>query len=107
MDIKSFKLEVGKRLKAIRTTAGVKQKELAAELEITPSLLSMYERGDREPSLSFIYRFVEHFNLSLSQFFTLVEEEQQEMSPDAGTLMKDLKKLIASLEKKALKRFDV
>lgn len=103
MHIDVVKRNIGKRIKMIRMAAGLKQKTLAAELEMSPSLLSMYERGDREQSISFLCIFANYFRLTLSQFFSLVEEEeQQEVSPEVALLMKELKEIVATFERKTL-----
>jgi len=103
MNIDPIAQQVGKRLKMIRVEANLKQKDLAAELNITPPLLSMYEQGTREPSISFLFSYVNYFKLSLSQFFALIEEEPRDISPQVASLMDDFKKILANFEKKALK----
>ncbi len=104
MQIDVVKQQIGKRIKMIRMAAGLKQKDLAAELGISPPLLSMYERGDREQSINFLCIFATFFHLTLSQFFSLVEEEQQqEVSPEVATLMKEFRELVVTLEKKTLR----
>ena len=64
-----FNEEVGVRLKTIRLYADIKQKDLAAQLLIPPTQLSMYETGKREPSLRFINQFCSNFNISMCHFF--------------------------------------
>lgn len=59
MDINiAFKL--GKRLKMIRIAAEIKQKDLLNKLNISASLLSMYENGSRESSLNFLENFTKY-----------------------------------------------
>ncbi|MGD0585073.1 MAG: helix-turn-helix transcriptional regulator [Oryzomonas sp.] len=99
----NLKQQVGKRIKMIRVAAGIKQKDLAVKLNITAPLLSMYEQGTREPSISFIQTFARYFSLNLSQFFSLVEDGPQVSNPEIALLIDNFKELISSIEKKALK----
>lgn len=95
--------KLGKRLKMIRIAAGVKQKDLAKELDIPAPLLSMYEKGSREPSLIFLEKFAHRFNLPISHLFTLLEETPKEQQNEISILMNDMKNLLINLEKEALK----
>jgi transcriptional regulator with XRE-family HTH domain len=97
--------DLGTRLKMIRLYGGIKQKDLATQLGIPSPLLSMYEQGKREPSLSFLESFCNRFNMSLSQLFTfhntvnIASSEQKE-------IMSDLAKLLSQLEKYKLTNTD-
>jgi transcriptional regulator with XRE-family HTH domain len=94
--------QLGKRIKMIRIAAGIKQKDLAEKLSIPAPLLSMYEKGNREPPLSFLALFANHFNISLSQLFMSVGEAATSAKPDMISLMSEMKHLIFDLEKQAL-----
>jgi transcriptional regulator with XRE-family HTH domain len=87
----------------VRIAAGVKQKDLAKELEIPAPLLSMYEKGSREPPLSFLEKFSCHFNLPFSHLFTLLDEPSNEKQNEISVLMNDMKALLINLEKETLK----
>ena len=100
----SIAVKLGKRLKMIRIAAGIKQKDLSKEFNIPASLLSMYESGSREPSLSFLEIFSTYFQLPLSQIFSLMENNSNKNEEDkSGSTLQEMKKLILSLEKEALK----
>lgn len=103
MDITILRQQIGKRIKMIRVTSGLKQKDLAPELNMAPSLLSMYEQGAREPSISFLFAFLERFGMTLSQFFALIDEDDKDVSPEVAGLMDKFKKVIFQLEKDMLK----
>jgi transcriptional regulator with XRE-family HTH domain len=94
--------QLGKRLKMIRIAANVKQKDLAEELTIPGPLLSMYEKGTREPPLAFLASFASRFNLSLAQLFMSVGEQTASAKPDIAALMSEMKHLIFDMEKQAL-----
>jgi transcriptional regulator with XRE-family HTH domain len=95
--------QLGKRLKMIRVAAGVKQKDLAEELAVPAPLLSMYERGTREPSIRFLDIYARQFNMSLSQLFSFLEEPKVEDKSDFSAVMAEMKHLIFNLEKQSLK----
>lgn len=94
--------KVGKRIQTIRLYSDVKQKALAEDLDVNAPLLSMYEKGKREPSLSFIERFCNRFEMSLSQFFTFddIDRAHQKL-PDNMSLEK-IKSLFSLLEEHQL-----
>jgi transcriptional regulator with XRE-family HTH domain len=94
--------KLGKRLKIIRIATGVKQKDLAKELNIPAPLLSMYEKGSREPPLSFLNQFANHFQLPMSQLFSLLDEKYGQENNEISALMKDMKSLLLNLEKESL-----
>ena len=97
------KEKIGKRMKMIRLYANVKQKKLAKELGIQASVLSMYEQGNREPTLTFISKFCEYFKISISQFFAFeqfaaVEQKQS----DFQRISSSLSDVLSQLEKMQL-----
>ena len=97
----SIREKTGKRMKMIRLYANLKQKDLARELDMQPSVLSMYEQGNREPNLSFLSKFCDYFNISISHFFTaelfgLTDNKQndfQNISRSLGDVLSQLEKL--------------
>lgn len=91
---------VGKRIKMIRFFSGIQQKKIAEQLGIQPPLLSMYENGKREPSLSFLKQFCDRFNITLSQFFALCDSDKLDSSPDS--INAQLAKMLSDIEKNAL-----
>ena len=52
------------RLVELRTEKGISQKEAAADLGISQALLSHYEKGIREYSLSFLCRAAEYYDVT-------------------------------------------
>ena|SRR5665213_2692424 len=45
-------MEIGKTIRKLRKAAGMDQKQFASALELSNSLISLIETGQREPSLS-------------------------------------------------------
>lgn len=54
--------------KQARTLAGLKVKDAANELNITPEYLSMLENGHKQPSQKLILRMADLYNVSVSYF---------------------------------------
>jgi len=96
----SFKETVGKRLKLIRQYGDYKQKDLAAKLNIKPSLLSLYEQGKREPSLKFLKNFCDFFDISLSHFFNMDQVEKKYIDEDSeNKIVRGLNEILEYLER--------
>ena len=52
-------------LKRLRKDKKITQEELAKELEIAPSTVSMYERGEREPNIESIIAIANYFEVTV------------------------------------------
>ncbi|MBR3784825.1 MAG: helix-turn-helix transcriptional regulator [Firmicutes bacterium] len=59
-------MEIGENIKNIRKIKRVKQKELAATLGVTASMISQYESGLRKPSAETILKIVEALGCNIS-----------------------------------------
>ncbi len=53
------------RVKLLRTSRGVTQKELAALLDMTPNAYQKYEYGEREPNMATFIALADYFDVSL------------------------------------------
>lgn len=58
---------VGRRLKMIRTSAGLRMDELAKKLKTNPGQISIWEKGDVEPGIYAIVAYAEVFGLTVGQ----------------------------------------
>ena len=67
--------DVGERLREERKRQGVSQRELAARLGLSPSLISQIETGRSKPSVSTLYAMVTELHLSLDRLFRGPEED--------------------------------
>ena len=67
--------DVGDRLREERKRQGISQRELAARLGLSPSLISQIETGRSKPSVSTLYAIVTELRLSLDRLFRGPEEE--------------------------------
>lgn len=57
-------LEIGRKIKAARTNAGINQRDMAVQLGITNSTYSNYENGYSEPPVEIILKFCEIIGIS-------------------------------------------
>lgn len=60
-------------LRMIRVFHDMSQKDLAARLEIAPSYLSEIEAGKKEPTLTLLRKYSEHFRIPMSSIMFFSE----------------------------------
>ena len=63
-------MSVGKRLKELRQSLNLTQKELAKELEVGVATIQRYERDEREPSSKFLEKLVQTYSVNPSWLLT-------------------------------------
>jgi transcriptional regulator with XRE-family HTH domain len=54
---------IGRTVRILRNANDLSQKGLAKSLSVTPGYLSLIERNEREPSLDFLNRFSNYFDI--------------------------------------------
>jgi transcriptional regulator with XRE-family HTH domain len=59
-------IELGSRVKALRTQAGLTLEEFAAQSGVSRAMLSKVERGEKSPTLAIIVRIAKGLNVSMS-----------------------------------------
>lgn len=52
-------------LKELRETAGIGQVKLANDIGVSKGIISLWENGKREPTLSYLVAISKYFNVSL------------------------------------------
>ena len=62
-------MNIGRIIKTLRTAADLNQKQLAKQLNISASALSLIENGEREPSLTVLKAISRHFGIPVSVLF--------------------------------------
>lgn len=62
---------LGKMMKRIREDAGMSTKRIANILEVDRSTVSLYERGQRAPSLNYANKFCHLFGISLDELIEI------------------------------------
>lgn len=63
-------LMIGHQIATLRGKKGMRQAELAALLNISPSTVGMYEQGRRSPSLSMVVRMAQAFGVTVDYLLT-------------------------------------
>lgn len=64
-------IDVGARLRGIRVTFGLSQRELARRAGVTNGLISLIEQNRVSPSVSSLKKVLDGVPMSLAEFFTL------------------------------------
>lgn len=62
------------RLEEIRKLRGVKQEELASELEVSRQTISSLEKGRYNPSIVLAFKIARYFGMSVEEIFIYEEE---------------------------------
>lgn len=57
------------RLTELRKSRGISQKELANYIEVSPSLVGMYEQGRRKPSFEILEAIADYFNVNIDTLY--------------------------------------
>jgi transcriptional regulator with XRE-family HTH domain len=65
-----MELDVGQRLKAVRTVRGLSQRQLAAKAGVTSGMISMAEQNRISPSISSLKKILQAIPMTLSEFFS-------------------------------------
>lgn len=58
-------------LKKLRHSKGITQEQLAEMLQITPSSITMYESGVRNPSIKILLKLSNLFNISIDELINI------------------------------------
>jgi len=62
------------RLEEIRKEKGIKQEELANELEVSRQTISSLEKGRYNPSIILAFKIARYFGMSIEEIFIYEEE---------------------------------
>lgn len=64
----------GSRLRNLRKAAGMKQYELAALIDVTPTQVGDMERGNSTTSMARLYQLCEYFHVSADYLLGLTDD---------------------------------
>lgn len=81
----------GDNLKKLRNEAGLTQKKLASQLEISPSAVGMYEHGRRKPDYEMLIKVSRLFSVSIDSLVG-----NTEVPNEATDIIKEMKSKILS-----------
>jgi transcriptional regulator with XRE-family HTH domain len=87
-------MELGTAIKLIRTSSGMKQKDVATKLGVTSNYVSLVESGNREPSVSLLKRLATIFGVPVGIFFLWEGSDRTSPKRNIG----QLRDLLAQLE---------
>lgn len=79
-------LAVGSRLKSVRESAGLSQRELAKRAGVTNATVSMIEQETHAPSLASLHRLLAAIPISLADFFALPVSQKNALFYEAEDL---------------------
>ena len=83
-------MKFSKRLKELRINKGFTQEDLAKKINISPSSISLYERGVREPNLNTLIQLAEILETSTDYLLGITDIKDSSV----GDLQKLLKSII-------------
>jgi transcriptional regulator with XRE-family HTH domain len=95
-------MSVGKAVKFARVAAGIKQKDLAVRLDVSPSYLSLVENDKREPSISFLRNLADEMSIPLGLLFVNVDSDVSEVSPEERALLLRIQDLVFQIQQMKL-----
>lgn len=93
--------EIGQRLKEIRVFLGLTLERMSRETGVSVSYISDFERDKRLPSVKYLSRLLEYFNVSIDYIFTgtgemlLTQRERSNDLFDFGPYQKDIDELLS------------
>jgi putative transcriptional regulator len=67
---------VKNRLEEIRKQRGIKQEELAMDLEVSRQTISSLEKGRYNPSIILAFKIARYFQISIEEVFIYEEESK-------------------------------
>lgn len=93
------KMSLGKTIKLLRISSGLKQKELAPKLGITPNYLSLVENDKREPSMSFLRALAGELDLPLGLFLWDTSKTVSVFDSEQKKIYEEIKNLIFKFQR--------
>ncbi len=70
-------MAVKNNIKQIRVEKGIKQIQMAEDLQVTRQTMNAIENNKYNPSLELALKIVRYFNMSIDEIFILKEEENK------------------------------
>ncbi|MFC4667379.1 cupin domain-containing protein [Seohaeicola nanhaiensis] len=71
--MRGLPLDIGGRLKAVRETRGLSQRDLAGRAGLTNGAISLIEQNKSSPSVASLKRLLDAIPMTMSEFFSEVE----------------------------------
>lgn len=84
---------IGERIKKKRQELKLSQRELAEEIEVTPSAINQYEKGDKVPSSEKIIKLAKILGISSDYLLGVTDEEDIFLDASVTMAFKAFKEL--------------
>jgi transcriptional regulator with XRE-family HTH domain len=91
-------MSVGRAAKFARVAAGIKQKDLADRLDVSPNYLSLVENDKREPSISLLRNLAGELAIPLGLLFLNADSDLSEVSPEERALLLRIQDFIFQIQ---------
>ena len=91
----------GERLKSLRKDAGMTQTDLAKRLDITKSVVSYYERQERNPSPDVLIQLTDIFHVTADYMLGITHKKMIDVSDLSAEDMRFLLITIETLRRKS------
>jgi transcriptional regulator with XRE-family HTH domain len=83
-------MQLGQAIKVVRTANGLRQREIARRLSVSPNYISLIEGGKREPSISFLNRLASVLGVPVGVFFLWHKSSNENRATHQLDRMRDL-----------------
>lgn len=102
-------MDFSQRLRELRKQRGLTQEELAKELEMAKSSISMYENGKRKPSFEVLELFADFFNVNLDTLYgaSPVSSKSFTCTPEEEVMIKKFRSLTPTGKQSVLAILDI
>jgi transcriptional regulator with XRE-family HTH domain len=84
---------IGKRIKAKRVEIGMTQKGLADKVDISPSAINQFEKGEKKPSSEVLAHIANELGVSTDYLLGASDEEKMFLSDNVVAAFRDFKEL--------------
>lgn len=92
-------MSLGKTIKLLRISSGLKQKELAPKLGVTPNYLSLVENDKREPSMSILRALSKELDLPMGLFLWDTSKKVSKFNDEQERIYSEIKDLIFKFQR--------
>ena len=86
-------LNIGKRIKQLRNFKGITAQKLADTVGVTRIYITKLENNENNPSLETLFSICDALGVTLSEFFSIDEEDSDSLPPEYIELVKNAKNL--------------
>ncbi len=95
----SDNLNIGRTIKVLRTSAGLKQLELADRVKVSPNYLSLVEAGRKEPSLSLLKKLSNALDVPVAFLMWESTDRTHNLNADQRNIYLKLKETLLDFER--------